>query len=104
MGKQGLRQVATLSTAKAHYAADVLTQVPGVSRRFTGPFFKEFALRLPKGPDRVLRALRRRRILGGLALGPFDRRLRDCVLVAVTERRTRAEIDAYAEALAAAVA
>ncbi len=104
MGKAGLRSVATLSTAKAHYAAEVLSRVPGVSLRFGAPFFKEFALRLPRSPGRVLRALRRRRILGGVPLGPFDRTLRDSILVAVTEKRTRAEIDAYAEALAAAVA
>ncbi|HEV8306529.1 MAG TPA: aminomethyl-transferring glycine dehydrogenase subunit GcvPA [Methylomirabilota bacterium] len=104
VGKEGLRRVATLSTAKAHYAAEVLGRVPGVSRRFEAPFFKEFVLRLPKPPDRVLRALRKRKILGGLALKPFDRTLKDCLLVAVTEMRTRAEIDAYAEALAAVVA
>jgi glycine dehydrogenase subunit 1 len=104
MGREGLRQVATLSTAKAHYAAEVLGRVPGVARPFAAPFFKEFVLRLPKPPDRVLRALRKRKILGGLSLGQFDRTLRDSVLVAVTERRTRVEIDAYAEALAAAIA
>ena len=104
MGKEGLRRVATLSTAKAHYAADVLGRVAGVAPRFGAPFFKEFALRLPRSPDRVLRALRKRGILGGIALGQFDRTLRDCLLVAVTERRTRTEIDAFAEALASAVA
>ena len=104
LGKEGLRRAATLSTAKAHYAAETLGRVPGVSPRFAAPFFKEFALRLPKNPGTVLRALRRRRILGGLALAQFDRRLKDSILVAVTERRTRAEIDAYAQALAAAVA
>ena len=104
MGKEGLRKVASLSTAKAHYAAETLGRVPGAGLRFGAPFFKEFVLRLPRSPDRVLRALRRKRILGGVALGQFDRTLRDSVLVAVTERRTRAEIDAYAEALASAVA
>jgi hypothetical protein len=39
-----------------------------------------------------------------VALAQFDRRLKDSILVAVTERRTRAEIDAYAAALTAAVA
>jgi glycine dehydrogenase subunit 1 len=101
MGKEGLRRAAALSTAKAHYAAQALGQAPGVALRFGAPFFKEFALRVPKTPAGVLRALRRRRILGGLPLGQFDRRLRDSILVAVTERRTRAEIDAYAAALAA---
>jgi len=104
MGREGLQKVASLSTTKAHYAAGTLGQVPGVAPRFGAPFFKEFVLRLPKPPERVLRALTKRRIQGGIALKPFDRSLKDCMLVCVTERRTRAEIDAYAEALAAAVA
>ena len=104
LGKEGLRRAATLSTAKAHYAAEALGKVAGVRQRFPAPFFKEFALQLPKNPATVLRALRRRRILGGVALAQFDRKLKDCILVAVTERRTRTEIDAYAEALASAVA
>jgi glycine dehydrogenase subunit 1 len=104
LGKEGLRRAATLSTAKAHYAAEALGKVPGVAVRFPSPFFKEFALRLPKNPGTVLRGLRRRKILGGIPLAQFDRKLKDSILVAVTERRTRAEIDAYAEALASAVA
>jgi glycine dehydrogenase subunit 1 len=104
LGKEGFRKAATLSTAKAHYAAEVLGKIPGVTPRFGAPFFKEFTLRLPKSPDRLLRALRKKRILGGVALGQFERGLRDSILVAVTERRTRAEIDAYALALAALVA
>jgi glycine dehydrogenase subunit 1 len=104
LGKEGLRKAATLSTAKAHYAADALSRIPGVTPRFGAPFFKEFALRLSKPPDRLLRALRKRGILGGIALGQFERGLRDSVLVAVTERRTREEIDTYAQTLAALVA
>jgi glycine dehydrogenase subunit 1 len=104
MGKEGLRKAATLSTARTHYAADVLGRVPGVARRFDAPFFKEFVLKLPKSPDRVLRALRKRKILGGVPLGQFEKSLKDCVLVAVTESRTRAEIDQYAAALSEVVA
>ena len=47
-----------LSTAKAHYAASALAQIPGVSLRFAAPFFKEFALELPKSPERVVDAAR----------------------------------------------
>jgi glycine cleavage system P protein (glycine dehydrogenase) subunit 1 len=104
MGKEGLRKAATLATAKAHYAADTLGRVPGVSRRFEAPFFKEFVLRLPKPPERVLRALRKRKILGGVALGQLDKALKDCLLVAVTENRTRVEIDQYASALSEVLA
>jgi glycine dehydrogenase subunit 1 len=104
LGKRGLAQVGELSMAGAHYAADQLTAIPGVSLRFPAPFFKEFTLRLPVPPDRVVARLARDRILGGVPLKAFDRRLQDCLLVAVTEQRTRAEIDALAGALARAVA
>jgi glycine dehydrogenase subunit 1 len=104
VGKHGLREVGALSTAKAHYAAERLAAIPGVSLRFDAPFFKEFAVRLPKPPEQVARRLLRDRILAGVPLGAFDRGLRDCLLVAVTEKRTREEIDAFATALEKAVA
>ena len=45
MGPTGLRQAAELSTRKAHYAAERLAAVPGLSLAFPGPFFKEFVVR-----------------------------------------------------------
>ena len=104
LGKVGLRKVGELAIAKAHYAAERFTAVPGVSLRFPAPFFKEFALTLPKAPDRVVKRLLKDRILAGVPLKSFDRAEKGTLLVAVTERRTRDEIDAYAAALAAAVA
>ncbi|HXU88045.1 MAG TPA: aminomethyl-transferring glycine dehydrogenase subunit GcvPA [Methylomirabilota bacterium] len=100
LGKQGLQRVGELSTAKAHYTAEQLTKIPGVSLRFAQPFFKEFALRLPKSPTTVVAKLAKRRILPGVPLKTYDRALGDTLLVAVTEQRTREEIDAYAGALA----
>ena len=104
MGKHGLVQVGEQSMAKAHYAARRLTEIPGVSLRFSAPFFKEFALTLPKPPDRVVARLLRDKILAGVPLRTFDRKLARVMLVAVTERRTKAEIDRFAEALAKVVA
>jgi glycine dehydrogenase subunit 1 len=104
MGKRGLVEVGELSAAKAHYAAERLTKIPGVSLRFPAPFFKEFTLTLPVSPDRVVGKLLKQRILGGVPLKRFDKTLGDCLLVAVTEKRTRAEIDAFADALAKVVA
>jgi glycine dehydrogenase subunit 1 len=104
LGRQGLARVGQLSTAKAHYAAEQLTRIPGVSLRFGQPFFKEFALRLPKPPERVVTRLLKERILAGVPLKRFDPRLADSLLVAVTEKRTREEIDRFAGALARAVA
>jgi glycine dehydrogenase subunit 1 len=104
LGKQGLARVGELSAAKAHYAAERLTAVPGVSLRFAQAFFKEFALRLPKSPSSVVARLAKKRILPGVPLKTYDRTLADCLLVAVTEQRTREEIDAYAGALAEVLA
>jgi glycine dehydrogenase subunit 1 len=104
LGKRGLRKVGELSTAKAHYAARELTKIPGVSLRFAAPFFKEFTLQLPKSPERVIKRLLKDKLLAGVPLKGFDRAYKDCLLVAVTEKRTREEIDAYAAALAVAVA
>jgi glycine dehydrogenase subunit 1 len=104
MGKVGLRKVGELSTAKAHYAAEAFAKIPGVRLRFAAPFFKEFTLQLPKSPERIAKRLLKVKILAGVPLKAFDRAQKDCLLVAVTEKRTRAEIDAYAAALAAAVA
>src|SRR6266542_896690 len=104
MGKRGLSIVGELSLAKAHYAAAEFSKVPGVRLRFTAPFFKEFTLQLPKSPERIAKRLMKDKILAGVPLKAFDRSQKECLLVAVTEKRTRAEIDAYASALAAAVA
>ncbi len=46
LGPQGLRETAELCTRKAHYAAEMLTQIPGVHLRFTQPFFKEFTVQV----------------------------------------------------------
>jgi glycine dehydrogenase subunit 1 len=99
MGKQGLRRVGELSAVKAHYAAQALSQIPGVRLRYGAPFFKEFTLEFPRAADGVVKRLLKRGILGGLPLGPFDPKLRNGLLEAVTEKRTREEIDAFARAL-----
>ena len=104
LGRRGLVRVGELSAAKAHYAAEHLAKIPGVSLRFAAPFFKEFALKLPKPPERVASRLARQGFLAGVPLKSFDRSLGDCLLVAVTEKRTKAEIDAFAAALEKAVA
>jgi glycine dehydrogenase subunit 1 len=106
LGPTGLRAVAEQSTRKAHYAAEQLAAVPGLSLAFPGPFFKEFVVRSAKDPERVLNAVGRAGFHGGIALGRWFPELADCILIAVTEKRTRAEIGglarAYAEALAIA--
>ena len=103
VGPNGLRQAAELSTRKAHYAAQRLAQVPGLSLAFDGPFFKEFVIRSEKDPARVLAEVGRLGFHGGIALGRWYPELADGILVAVTEKRSRVEIDGLAEAYAKAL-
>lgn len=103
VGPGGLRQAAELSTRKAHYAAEQLGRVAGLSLPFDGPFFKEFVVRSSKDPGKVLTSVGAQGYHGGIALGRWFPELADCILVAVTEKRTREEIDGLAQAYARAL-
>lgn len=100
MGAGGLKETAEQCLQKAHYAAEKLTSVPGYSLAFPGPFFHEFVLRCPQNAAAVARRLADEGILAGLPLSRYYSDLDDCLLVAVTEKRTREDIDNYARALA----
>jgi glycine dehydrogenase subunit 1 len=104
LGPQGLKETAELCARKAHYAAQQLAQAAGVGLRFTRPFFKEFAVQLPGAVPKLLSCLLEDGYHAGLHLGRWYCGLDDCATVAVTEKRTRAEIDGLAAALAARTA
>jgi len=104
LGPQGLRETAELCTRKAHYAAEALTRVPGVRLRFSRPFFKEFTLRMPAPVPDLVGLLLAESYHAGLHLGRWLPALDDCLSVAVTEKRSRAEIDGLAAALAKSLA
>ena len=103
LGPSGLRRAAELSTRKAHYAAEQLAKVPGLSLAFSTPYFKEFVIRSRKDPERLLREVGRRGYHAGIALGRWYPDLADGILVAVTEKRTKAEIDGLVDAYAKAL-
>ncbi|MFN5624409.1 MAG: aminomethyl-transferring glycine dehydrogenase subunit GcvPA, partial [Planctomyces sp.] len=103
VGPRGLRRMAELSHAKARYAAACLTRLPGVVLKFERAFFREFVLETPRPATEVLRSLSDRGFNVGPELsrfgGSLGAGLERCFLVALTEKRTRAEIEALAAAL-----
>jgi glycine dehydrogenase subunit 1 len=99
LGPQGLKETAELCARKAHYAAEQLTKLPGVKLAFDRPFFKEFTLRVPGDAKALLAGLVEDGYLAGLPLGRYFPKLADCVSIAVTEKRTKAEIDGLAAAV-----
>ncbi|HYT93368.1 MAG TPA: aminomethyl-transferring glycine dehydrogenase subunit GcvPA [Gemmataceae bacterium] len=100
LGPQGLKETAELCLRKAHYAAEQLTRIPGVRRKFDRPFFKEFTLSVPGNVAGLLEQLRQQGYHAGLPLGRwYPTPFADGLTVAVTEKRTKAEIDGLAAAV-----
>ncbi|MFQ6103744.1 MAG: aminomethyl-transferring glycine dehydrogenase subunit GcvPA [Candidatus Glassbacteria bacterium] len=100
MGKEGLRQVALLCLKKAHYTREKLAGLSGFSFPWDSHIFKEFPVKPPVAPGEIIERLKTKGILAGVDAGCFDRSLEGILLVAVTERRTREDIDRLIEALA----
>lgn len=104
LGTGGLAEIALRSARGARYCRQALLAVPGVEALADTPVLREFAVSLPVPAAVAIERLAEEGFLAGLPLGPEytggdDRGL----LVAVTERRTRAEIDAYVAAVEKAV-
>ena len=85
MGPVGMAQAAKQSMAKAHYLANELCKIPGVTMKFTGEYFHEFVVEMPKAEE-VLKALENADILGGL-------KIEEGVLWCATEKVTKADLD-----------
>ncbi|MDZ4861219.1 MAG: aminomethyl-transferring glycine dehydrogenase subunit GcvPA [Candidatus Hydrogenedentes bacterium] len=96
MGKEGFRDVARHCHAKAEYLKSKLSFVKVLNE---GPTFNEFAVRLPRNAEETVTAMAKCGYLAGLPLAPLGAGAETDLLIAVTERRTRADLDAFAAAL-----
>ncbi len=102
LGKEGLRETAQQCYHKAHYLAGRIAELDGYGMKFDGPFFNEFCVTCPKEVTEIIEAAKRRRILAGIA--PHGRRMGrigepNDLLIAVTEKRTKHEMDALVDVL-----
>ncbi len=93
LGKEGLRHVAELCLHKAHFAIRSISELPGFKAEFSQPFFNEFVVRCPVAPAELNQELRDAGVVAGLDLGKYYPELAGCMLTAVTEKRTREEIE-----------
>jgi glycine dehydrogenase subunit 1 len=87
MGKQGVKEAAELSYAGAHYLCDKLIATGHFSLVYDQPFFNEFLVRYDDDVDKLLRRLLDNNIFGGIKMAS------DQLLIAVTEKRTKEEVD-----------
>ena len=99
LGEDGFSKVAGLNAAKAHYLADQLCRIDGVRLARSAPFFNEFLLELPCSARLLIQRLASQGIFPGLDLSADFPALTNCLLVAVTEVKTRAELDRMAQVM-----
>jgi len=103
LGREGFRELGELLVRRTAYARERLAAAPGVELLYEAPVAREFALRLDAPVDRVLDRCAERGIAAGYPLGREYPEYEDGLLVAITERRTKAQIDDFAEVLGAAI-
>ena len=94
LGKEGFKEVSNLCYQKAHFAAEQVGQVEGFTLAFPEtPFFHEFVVKSEKPVADVLEWLRDHDILGGYDLGQNYPELKGHLMIAVTEKISREDIE-----------
>jgi glycine dehydrogenase subunit 1 len=106
LGRRGIVELGELLLARTHYAREQLAALPGVEKLHEQPVVREFALRLDADITAVRRRCAEQGVNPGVDVHALNGREEDrgVLLVAITERRTRADIDRLVEVLGAAVA
>ena len=100
LGKEGLREIAQACADKAAYAQKRLLEIPNVKTYFPNRwYFNEFVLSLPTVAEKVIRRLLERGIAAGFPLSRYYQGMENALLIAVTEKRTKEEIDLLAHVL-----
>lgn len=103
VGKEGLAELAQLNRDKAEYAKAQLSAIPGVTVLQSAATFNEFTLSLPKKADDLVTGLLARGIAAGVPLGSYYAGAENCLVVTVTEKRTKKEIDLFVKELEVAL-
>jgi glycine dehydrogenase subunit 1 len=103
VGRQGLVDMARLNRDKAEYAKAQLLTIPGVTVLQSAVTFNEFTVFLPKSADAVVAELLKKDIVAGVPLGQYYEDSENCLIVTVTEKRTKKEIDRLVRELGVAV-
>jgi glycine dehydrogenase subunit 1 len=96
LGTEGLRELALRCARGTRYLREGMLALPGVAPLAAAPVLREFAVVLPIAPEVAVERMADEGFLAGL---PVEAGGRQGLLVAVTEKRTRAEMDAYLVAL-----
>jgi len=98
MGKEGIKEVAEQCLQKAHYLAKQITSIPGYKLISDKPFYNEFRISTPKPVSEILDKAFENGVLAGIDVASIIDG-ENGLLIAVTEKRTKAEMDKLVEFL-----
>ena len=98
LGKEGIKELAELCRNKAYYAIKIFSKI-GIKTKFSAPIFNEFVIELPENAEIVIKRLFKRGIIAGFPLGRYYPGMENCLLVTLTEKRTKEEIDLFTKTL-----
>ncbi|MDD5583336.1 MAG: aminomethyl-transferring glycine dehydrogenase subunit GcvPA [Candidatus Marinimicrobia bacterium] len=93
LGKGGFQKVAELCTQKAHYLHDNILKIEGFKSVFEAPFFKEFTIHTPIPAAEIVQKAEQAGFLAGVPVSQFYPERDHELIVAVTEKRTKAQMD-----------
>ena len=99
LGKQGIIDIGDLCIAKSHYLYNRIKELKGIKPAFKQEFFKEFVIETEKSAEEVLDSLLEEKIFGGVPLSIFNKDLKNHILISVTEKRSKEEIDKFVDSL-----
>ncbi len=99
LGRHGFQELANLNYNKAEYLKKSLSGIKKISIWNKSPTFNEFVIELPLPASKIAAGMNKKGFYAGLPLGGFYPELDKMLLIAVTEKRTREEMDDYVKAL-----
>ncbi len=99
IGKEGFKDMAEQNLQNANYLKEKVSQIEGINVLNRAFIFNEFVIKLPKSSSEVLNSFRKRGIYGGIDLSKLYKNFENSLLVAVTEKRTKEQLDEYVKVL-----
>jgi glycine dehydrogenase subunit 1 len=99
MGREGLKEVGVQCYSKAQYLAKEIQKIDNFKLVYSGKFFNEFLIRTPVPAETIVNTLLRDKIFAGIPLSRFYKKRKYELLIAVTEKRSKEEMDYFVEKL-----
>jgi len=99
VGREGFEELATTNHSKAEYLKEKLSSIKGVEILNESPTFNEFVIKTPCDATDVIEQMSNKGFYAGINLGNIYEGLENAILVSVTEKRTKEQMDAFASAL-----